>query len=74
MVGVVLLLEFMSVMIELAGIQQEGPFRDTKWMLIVESINIPNRERINIWAIILISSYVIKASSTIIFRITAVKQ
>lgn len=74
MVKVALLFEFISMMIELADIQQEGPFRDAKWMLIVESINTSNQEGVNIWAIIKISSYVIKASSTITFRIIAVKQ
>lgn len=74
MIRVALLLEFVSVMIELAGIPQEGPFRDAKWMLIVGSINISNREGVNIWAIMLIGSYVIKASSTTTFRITAMKQ
>lgn len=70
MVRVALLLEFISVMIELAGIPQEGPFRDAKWLLIIESRNISNWEGVNIWAIIMIANYLIKASSTI----TATKQ
>lgn len=74
MVRVALLLEFISVMIELAGFPQEGPFRDVKWVLIVESINISNWEGVNIWAIMSIGSYVIKAFSTTTFRITAMKQ